>query len=131
MSRPRSKVLVIAAAICAVSSLERMALAADPQEQQLAQALFDEGRRLMDAKRYGDACPKLAESQRLDPGGGTLLNLAICHENEGRLATAWTEFNEALGVARREGRTDREQEATDHAQRLERLLPRLTVVVAG
>lgn len=102
---------------------------AGPNEQRLAQALFDEARRLMEQKRYAEACPKLAESQRLDPGGGTLLNLAVCHAAEGKTATALVDYNEALSVATRDGRRDREELARSAIATLEREVPRITVVV--
>ena len=95
----------------------------------LATELFQEGRALLADKRYAEACGKLEESQRLDPGGGTLLNVALCHELEGRTATAWSEFNGALAVARRDGRSDRAGEAERHIQALEQRLTRLVIVV--
>jgi hypothetical protein len=83
----------------------------------------------MTAKKFAEACPKLAESQRLDPATGTLLNLAVCHEAEGRTATAWVEFNDALADARKEKRAERVKLAQDHVSKLEQRLTRLTVSV--
>jgi hypothetical protein len=126
----RPLLFLLAAASFAVVSSPRPALAIDPQEQQLAQALFEEGRRLMDKKRYAEACPKLAESHRLDPAGGTVLNLAICHEKEGKLATAHVDYNEALALATRDARKDRQQIAREHIASIETVLPRITIAVA-
>jgi hypothetical protein len=95
-----------------------------------AESLFRQGRSLMDAKDFAHACPKLAESFRLDPGTGTLLALAVCHEGEGRLASAWGEYADVIARAKREGRADREQLARDKARALEARLPMLTVSVA-
>jgi hypothetical protein len=91
--------------------------------------LFDEARALVDDKNYAKACPKFAESERLDPGGGTILNLALCHEAEGKTASAWTDFNEALSRAIRDGRPEREARARERIAVLQPKLSRLTVIV--
>lgn len=100
-----------------------LARADDAGNRRVAQALFDEARGLMDAGRYGEACPKLAESQRLDPGGGTLLNLATCREREGKTATAWTLLHDLQSASRADGNAEREAIAR---QKIEALAPRLT-----
>jgi hypothetical protein len=107
--------------------------AAQPAEtdKSLAQSLFEQAKELMLVGNYDAACPKFAESQRLDPGGGTMLNLALCHEKQAKLATAWTEFKEALSAAKRDGRQDRILAAEEHIAKLESQLPWLTLNVAG
>jgi hypothetical protein len=98
-------------------------------DKSLATQLFKEGRTLVDQGKVAEGCSKLEESQRLDPGGGTLLNLALCHEKEGRTATAWAEFTEALGIARKDDRPQRAEIAQQHIEALEPTLSRLIVQV--
>lgn len=98
-----------------------------PTAQAAAEALFQEGRRLMVEGRHAEACPKLAESQRLDPGDGTLLMLAQCHELTGRTATAWVLYSEVAGNSRKERRPDRERLAQERLSRLAGKLSKLTL----
>jgi len=105
----------------------REALASDAAA---AQALFDQAQALMTQQRWSEACPKLEESQRLDPGGGTLLHLAACREHEGKTATAWAVYQDALASAKRDGRKDRAKIAQGRIDALSPRLRRLRVKVA-
>jgi len=97
----------------------------------VARQLFDQGRTLMANEDYERACPKFEEAMRLDPGGGTILNLALCNELRGKTATAWAQYDEALRWARRDGRADREELAAKHRAELEPRLAKLVVVLAS
>ncbi len=92
-----------------------------------AEALFDQGLRLMDAGDFAAACPKLDESQRLDPGIGTLLYLGECYMSLGKTASAWMSFREAAFQARRSGETEREATAVRHADELRQRLSFLVI----
>jgi hypothetical protein len=92
-----------------------------------ADRLFREGKQALEAGRFADACPKLAESQRLDPGMGTLLALALCHEGNGQLATAYREFHEVASAP--QARADRATLANQHLKTLEPRLSTLTLTV--
>src|SRR5688500_14087990 len=109
--------LGIAAAI--LFTVSRAAAQPSGQDVATAQALLEDGKRLMQQGKHEEDCTKLVESQRLDPGGGTLLAIALCHEGQGKTATAWADYNVALGQARKDGRADREQTATEHIKALE------------
>ncbi len=93
----------------------------------VADALFREGQRLMTAGQTHEACLKFAESQRADPAIGTLINLAACHEKEGKIASAATEFSDAAAEAQRAGQPDREQYARSHAQALDKKVHHLVI----
>lgn len=90
--------------------------------------LFDAAQALIKKGKYAEACPKLAESYRLDPQLGALLHLADCFEKTGRIASANASFKDAVELAER--RADpRGQLAAERAKALEPRLSRLRIDV--
>jgi hypothetical protein len=81
--------------------------------------------------KFAEACPKLEESQRLDPTSGMLINLASCYEQEGLIASAWTTFMDAAAAASRAGNAEREKTARDRATALAPRLSKIIISVAG
>jgi hypothetical protein len=92
----------------------------------VAEALFRDAKQLMEAGDVATACPKFAESLNLDRTLGTLLYLGACHEQQGRTASAWSEFSSALTWAQRSGQAERVAFAQKHIDALE---PRLAYIV--
>lgn len=130
----RARSVTASACLAGVLSVAHVNVAhAEPSaaDRAAAQSLFDEGRQLMDAGQYEQACQRFAQSQKIDAGGGTLLNLAMCHDKQGLVATAYTEYNDALSQALRDGRTDREQLARERIEALGPTIPRVRVSFAG
>jgi hypothetical protein len=97
----------------------------DAASRALAVQLFDEAEALLAQQQFAQACPKYAESYRLDPQLGVLIYLAECYEKNGQLASAWGSFREAEEIARK--RSDaRGAHANERASALE---PRLSYLV--
>ena len=122
------KPAAVAAAILAVALGPSIARA-QSNNAMVAEALFEEGQKLMDAGKTKEACEKFASSQKLDPATGTLLNLAACHEKQGLVATAWLEFNDALAQSQRSGDKSRIEFAKHHIGALEKQLHRVVIEV--
>jgi hypothetical protein len=124
----RSLILLLAATGCAVAMTAAPSASAQTADEAGAEALFREGKRLLEQHDYPNACAKLGESYRVDPATGTLLALAMCHEAAGKTATAWGEYADVASRSKNEGRADREQAARARVTALEPTLPTLAIV---
>jgi hypothetical protein len=92
-----------------------------------ATQLFLSGEKKFDGGDYTGACNDFAESLKLGPKLGTLLNLALCHETVGKLVTAWSEFSHGAAWASQNNQRDRLEFATAHIRTLEPKLPRIVL----
>jgi hypothetical protein len=119
-----------AMATCLVLPLATAAHAQSGADKAAAEVLFEEGKALMQSSEFAAACPKLLESNRLDPGLGTVLWLADCYERNGQTASAWAEFRDAADIAAR-GHDPRERVARERADRLQPTLSKLTILAGG
>lgn len=123
--------LVLAAiAACTHARHARAQYAGSAADKAAAEALFDQGKKLLAEGKFGEACPKFAESNRLDAGIGTMLYLAECYEKNGQTASAWAQFREAASAAAQKN-DPRERVARDRASRLEPKLSKMTIAVSA
>lgn len=120
--------VALAAAVIAIPAGEaRAAEPAQESKEMRAERLFRSGEKKFDSGKYAEACDDFGESLRLGPKLGTLLNLALCHETVGKLATAWREFHHAAAWAAQNNQRDRHDFAVQHILALETKLPRVVL----
>jgi hypothetical protein len=94
-----------------------------------AERLFREGRTAMEAGDLARACPKFAESEKLDPAPGTLLSLADCEERARSFVKAREHYQlAASGFPKKD---PRRAFATGRAQALEKRVAHVTLRLAA
>jgi hypothetical protein len=114
-------------AVCFLGIIFLPALASAQDKESDAERLFREGQKLMEERRFGEACPKFEAAYKKDLQLGTLLNLAYCHKEQGATWLSWIEFKEAELKAIELKRTDRRDFARQRLTELEKLLARVVV----
>lgn len=100
-----------------------------------ADALYEEGRALLKAGDRAAGCAKFEASQALSPAASTMLNIARCHEQEGKIATAWADYTRALRLNSDTAGVERRKQlaalAREGLRALEPRVPRLRVVLTN
>ncbi len=127
--RVRGIYKLVVGALC-VAAAGAVTAPAQARPKTEADKLFDEGTRLMDQRRFSEACPKFAQSMVLDPGLGVMLWLADCYERDGQTASSWVQFRQAMKLAEQ----DHDKRAEVARRRMNELQPRLsriTITLAG
>src|SRR6478752_7053172 len=102
---------------------------AKTENQIKAGELFAEGRKLVEAGDYKQACQKFEQSLSLNVGIGVQFNLADCWERTGRTASAQALFQGVAASARAAGQAERGQVAQARADALEPRLVRVLIDV--
>jgi hypothetical protein len=101
------------------------------QDSAGAEALFREAKALMGEGKVSEACPKFQASLELQRTLGTLMNLADCLEQDGKTASAYRNWTEAVTLAT-ELKDDRLGFAEERKKAVAPRVPKLVLdVVAG
>jgi tetratricopeptide (TPR) repeat protein len=101
------------------------ALAGDKEK---ADSLFKHGKKLMEEKKFSEACEAFEKSMKLDPGIGTELNIARCFQEWGKLGRALRSYQAAEKMAKDAG-DSRADKIEGLVTELDPQVPRLTIHV--
>lgn len=126
VTRTAQAFAVVAMLLCAAPAAR--AQANNPAAKQQAEALFEEGRQLMEQRDFGRAAEKFEAAYQIFPAVGTLLNLGVAHRENGDRVSAWEAFERAADLARRT-QDNRESYARERMQELTPELYRLRIDV--
>jgi hypothetical protein len=127
---------VVAGSRLAVSALCALAGVAGaqprPDDKAEADRLFEEGRELISKGQRDAACQKFDLSIRKDPRAvGTMLNLGLCREDAGRVATAMALYAEARDRAHDQGLHEHQEAAERKLALLSPRVPHVKIALAA
>ncbi len=92
-----------------------------------ADALFEEGLALRNSGDHAGACDRFERSQSLDPALGTLQNIGMCLDKQGKLVAALDRFQQLLREAEVAKDGERIRIARVRLKRLRRKVPKLHI----
>ena len=94
-----------------------------------AENLFQQGLEAMKRNQFKEACDAFAGSNEADASPGTEINLALCNEKQGKIASAWGWYRTAAGLAEIKNQKERAELARAEAVKLEPKLHKLVISV--
>jgi len=110
---------------CIAFTATQIPFAAFAQNAAQAEVLFKEGKELINAQKYAEACQRLAASYKLDPQPNTELLQGLCYTKLGKTASAYNAFIDASSTLPRG--SGPQQYAADQAKALEGQLLKVRV----
>ncbi len=134
MITPRNVLLLATAlALGVVPTVAHAQVSSPRRDSAAAEMLFHAALEALDKGDWSVACTKFNASMDLDPAVATLINVAKCHEHEGKLAAAWADLNRALVLNRETAGPQRKKDLETYAKgliaALEPRLSKLTIAV--
>jgi len=114
-----------AIAVLAMTMAFAPVASAGPTNQEKADALFKKGKTLLGQQQYKEACAAFEDSNKLDAQTGTVLNLALCYEGWGKVASAQRWYLEAEKLAAIKGDAKRGAAARQRADALTPRIPKI------
>ena len=116
------------AVLVALMGLVHLAHADDAAE---AESLFAEGQQLKEAGKPEQACVKFRLALEKNRNAvGTILNVALCDEQAGRIASAHKLFTEAADRAREQNLEEHRKAAEEHKAKLGVQVPHVAIAFA-
>jgi hypothetical protein len=122
----RCALVSIAICLAAVAHADTSA-----QKKSEAEIIFKEAVKLRDAGQLAEACAKFSKAFDLDEHAvGSLLNVALCDEKAGKVASAFRAFTDAQQRSKEQGLTESQKAAEDHLATLATLVPYVKLTFA-
>jgi len=124
--------VTVASRLLVLVALTSPALADTNPNAAVADEAFKQGRELLKAGKWVEACEQFDKSQRLDPQLGTLFNIGQCSEHIDHLATAVAAYRELVAKDTNDARkTAAKERVATLEPRVPKLLVRVTKPVVG